>query len=93
VRKHGQWLEARPKPRSKRLTPHVFRHTAAVHLREAGVEPRALDAATTGSVSRESEILTGRRTVSEWNSWVPVIVGARGWIRMSRDQGVGISKG
>jgi site-specific recombinase XerD len=38
VRKHGEWLEARPKPRSKRLTPHVFRHTAAVHLLEAGVE-------------------------------------------------------
>lgn len=42
VRRHGRWLEERPQPRSKRLSPHVFRHTAAVHLLESGVEPNVI---------------------------------------------------
>lgn len=42
VRRHGRWLEDQIKPRSKRLSPHVFRHTAAVHLLEAGVEPNVI---------------------------------------------------
>ncbi|HJN75180.1 MAG TPA: tyrosine-type recombinase/integrase [Myxococcota bacterium] len=39
VRRHAAWLDvARSGSRSGRVTPHVFRHTAAVHLLEAGVE-------------------------------------------------------
>lgn len=37
VRRHAAaWDSSRPQPR--RVTPHLFRHTAAVHLLEAGVE-------------------------------------------------------
>lgn len=37
VRRHGApWDTAGPEPR--RVTPHLFRHTAAVHLLESGVE-------------------------------------------------------
>ena len=37
VRKHGRLLDAEG-IRSRRVTPHLFRHTAAVHLLESGVE-------------------------------------------------------
>ncbi|WP_259397486.1 tyrosine-type recombinase/integrase [Burkholderia cepacia] len=37
VRRHGAtWDTGSPQPR--RVTPHLFRHTAAVHLLESGVE-------------------------------------------------------
>jgi len=39
VRLHAASIEnADALPRSRRITPHVFRHTTAVHLLEAGVE-------------------------------------------------------
>jgi site-specific recombinase XerD len=38
VRRHVSRLDAEPGPRGRRVTPHTFRHTAAVHLLEAGVE-------------------------------------------------------
>lgn len=38
VRRHASRFDAAPGPRGRRVTPHVFRHTAAVHLLEAGVE-------------------------------------------------------
>jgi site-specific recombinase XerD len=39
VRRHGQFLD-RPQESNRRgkITPHVFRHTTAVHLLESGVE-------------------------------------------------------
>jgi site-specific recombinase XerD len=38
VRRHASRFDAAPGSRGRRVTPHVFRHTAAVHLLEAGVE-------------------------------------------------------
>jgi site-specific recombinase XerD len=38
VRRHASRFDAAPGSRVRRVTPHVFRHTAAVHLLEAGVE-------------------------------------------------------
>jgi integrase/recombinase XerD len=38
VRRRASRLDAAPGRRARRVTPHTFRHTAAVHLLEAGVE-------------------------------------------------------
>jgi integrase/recombinase XerD len=38
VRRHGAHLDEAPGQIGRRVTPHIFRHTAAVHLLEAGVE-------------------------------------------------------
>jgi integrase/recombinase XerD len=38
VRRHAARFDAAPGTRGRRVTPHIFRHTAAVHLLEAGVE-------------------------------------------------------
>jgi integrase/recombinase XerD len=45
VRRHARWLEdIESGPRARRITPHVFRHTTAVHLLEAGVEVNVIRA-------------------------------------------------
>lgn len=38
VRRRALHLDAAHQPKGRRVTPHVFRHTAAMHLLEAGVE-------------------------------------------------------
>jgi site-specific recombinase XerD len=38
VRRHGRPFDSDAAQRGRRVTPHVFRHTTAVHLLEAGVE-------------------------------------------------------
>lgn len=43
VRKHAGFLD-RPGEQPRRVTPHLFRHTAAVHLLEAGVEVNVIRA-------------------------------------------------
>jgi integrase/recombinase XerD len=44
VRRHAsRFLSEQPSIRVKRVTPHVFRHTTAVHLLEAGVEVNVQD--------------------------------------------------
>jgi integrase/recombinase XerD len=43
VRRHAGDLD-RPGAHARHLTPHVFRHTAAVHLLEAGVEVNVIRA-------------------------------------------------
>lgn len=54
VRRHAQLLEQRgPKMHARRISPHVFRHTAAVHLLESGVEVNVIRA-WLGHVSLET---------------------------------------
>jgi site-specific recombinase XerD len=52
VRKHGAYLD-RVGDQPRRVTPHLFRHTAAVHLLEAGVEVNVIRA-WLGHVSLET---------------------------------------
>jgi len=44
VRRHAQKLPAPPQGTGPRrgISPHVFRHTTAVHLLESGVEPNVI---------------------------------------------------
>lgn len=53
VRRHTSGLFPEPGAAVKRVTPHVFRHTAAVHLLEAGVEANVIRA-WLGHVSLET---------------------------------------
>lgn len=43
VRRHGHHLD-KEGPRPRRVSPHLFRHTAAVHLLESGVEVNVIRA-------------------------------------------------
>jgi site-specific recombinase XerD len=54
VRRHARLIEeVAPKLHARRISPHVFRHTAAVHLLESGVEVNVIRA-WLGHVSLET---------------------------------------
>ncbi len=61
VRRHTQHLRTkRPDGKSRHISPHIFRHTAAVHLLESGVEVNVIRAwlghATLDTTNRYAEI-------------------------------------
>jgi site-specific recombinase XerD len=61
VRRHTQHLnDKRPNGESRHISPHVFRHTAAAHLLESGVEVNVIRAwlghATLDTTNRYAEI-------------------------------------
>jgi len=60
VCRHARTVEERPSTRGRRITPHVLRHTTAVHLLESGVEMNVIRAwlghANIATTDRYSEI-------------------------------------
>lgn len=68
VRRHASRLDAAPGCRGRRVTPHVFRHTAAVHLLEAGVEVNVirgwLGHVSIGTTNRYAEISLRTKTAA-----------------------------
>jgi site-specific recombinase XerD len=81
VRRHAQLLERRSSTPRPRITPHVFRHTAAVHLLEAGVEVNVirgwLGHADLTTTNRYAEI-TVRSKETALRACEPPVEGASG---------------
>ena len=82
VRRHASYLD-KPGKHPRRITPHLFRHTAAVHLLESGVEINVIRSwlghASLDTTNRYAE-LTVRAKVAALRTCEPpsdVLMGAR----------------
>jgi len=76
VRRHAASFDAAAGSRKRRVSPHVFRHTAAVHLLEAGVEVNVirgwLGHVSVDTTNRYAQITLRTKTVALNASAAPV---------------------
>ncbi len=90
VRRHARILE-QPAGRSRRVTPHVFRHTTAVHLLESGVEVNVirgwLGHVSPATTNRYAEV-TARLKAEALSTCEPPVAGSFPAAKIWRDDPV-----